>query len=397
MPRTANARQQMTSIGISLPYSGVNLSVTTGVTIELVQEMNNHDVAIISLPLQRFQGIRQKMGYGTPITFTWSCPSGSQTFLGHIHTVEPYVTEVSNGTRITAVSAGFPLKRRRQRIWTQVTAPDVAQALALEHGLAFDIEPHARIFPQISQSSESDWALLRGLADRIGYSLRVEGVTLQYMSKARLERYYRPMAMPITIEPTDNALEVGLRDAIEFVPLMAEQAPESPDSLSRRRLAALDANGHVIAAVSQSMTTPGRQPLDPLYDTYLSAVARTIQETNQIVIDASETARYPMKATAKIYGDPHIAPNRNLLINGQDNDLAGYWTVLCATHHIIPGSGYTMDLMLGTEGLGAETIAPTQTGTLVPQAGLLNVPYPSAVLAQDSTADARARWIPVRA
>jgi hypothetical protein len=396
VPRSANARQQMTSVAVSLPYSGVNVSVTPGVTITLYQEPNSHDVANINLPIQRFNGIRNKLGYGTPITFTWTCPSGSQTFVGHIHHVVPYVTETVNGTTIVAVSAGFPLKRRQQKIWTQVTAPDVARSLAIEHNMAFDVEAHPRLFPQIAQSDQSDWALLRGLAERIGYSLRVEGVTLQFVSKATLERYYRPMAMKITVLSTDNALEIGLRDAITFTPQIGEQQPENPDSLARRRLAALDTSGHLIAAVSNSMKTPGRQPQTPLYDMYMNEVARSMQESVQIVADASERARYPTKATARLYGDPHIAPNRSILLEQADNDLAGFWTVLCCTHNIVPGSGYTMDVILGTEGLGAETIAPTQTGTLQPATGLLNTPYPNAVLVQDTSADAKARWIPVK-
>lgn len=389
-----NARQRMTTLEVSFPQTGVDLSITPKSTVDLLQVQDSHDIATITLPFQRFDGVRTKLGYGSACTFTWTTPTGRQTFVGHIHTVKPWVTEDGNGTQIIAVSAGFPLKRRQQRIWTQVTATDVARSLAMEHRLNVDIEPHPRVFPQIAQSDQSDWALLRGLAQRIGYSLRVEGVTLQFTSKRTLERYYRPMALEVTVAPTDDSIEPGLRDVLTFVPALGEHQPERAESLARRRLATLDRSGHVIAALSTSVTDPGRKPLVPLYDQFVNEVARSVEESNQIVTDASERARYPVRASAMIYGNPLIAPNRILLIQGQTNDVSGYWTVLRAEHHIIPGTGYTMDLELGSEGLGEELMTPVVTRTSGPVTGLLKTPYPSAVLVKDESGGANARWIP---
>lgn len=362
-----------------------------------MQQANMHDVAEITLPLQRFTDIRTRIAYGSAASFSWSCPFGNATFYGYVHTVKPYLTEKSSGTRLVLVSAGFPLKQISQRVWTQTTASNVARLLATQYGLAYDVEEHPRVFPQIAQTTQSDWMLLRSLAERIGYSLRVEGVTLQFMSKATLERYYRALAPTAQISATDSSTPINRRDVLSFTPLVSEHQQESDHALANRHVLSIDSSGSPFAAVSSAPSNPGRGVATALYDQFLHETSRTPQEAQQISNDASERARYTIQATAEMYGYPDIAPNRSIYFTGLDNDLSGYWTVLAVQHNIQAGNAYRMHLTLGTEGLGEETMRPTNTGTSIPSAGLLKTPYATATLVDTGqVAGVAARWLPSR-
>lgn len=401
MPRDVAALQALTSVSLSFPYSGLTIPPTPTLTVELIQRYNMHDVAVVDAPNLRVTSLRRQLSYGSPVTFTWTSFNGTETFTGYVHSAEPYVTQSTNGTRLTLVSAGMPLKRPAQKIWTGVSASDVAAALAARYGLQADIEPHPRIFPQIPQMGISDWELLGGLAQRVGYSLRVEGITLQFVSRARLARYYRPLAPKLSLSPTDNFDVTALRDVLEFRPTISDHQTESRAVLANHVVSALDSvTRSVVSTVVSGTTTPGRDQTVPAYDRFHTVEsARNSNETQWIAQAQAENNRYPNTATAVMFGNPLLAPNRVVNISGLPDSLDGFWTVLEANHHIAAGKSYVMDVVLGTEGFGSENFLPNSAQnnlTSMPEPGLLKVPYAAAriVEGQQSVASETALFAP---
>lgn len=383
MPKDVTAVQALTTVNLSFPYSGLTIPPSPDLSVDLIQRYNMHDVAVVDAPNLVVPSIRQQLAYGSPVAFSWSSFNGSAAFVGYVHSAEPYVATNGNGTRITLVSAGMPLKRPTQKMWTNVSASDVAAALAAQYGLQADIEPHPRVFPQIPQMGISDWELLRDLASRVGYSLRVEGVTLQFMSRARLARYYRSLAPKLSLTPADNYQVTDLRDVLEFRPVISTHQTEDCAVLANHIVGAIDAGTNsVVSARVAGTSTPSRGQATPVFDRFHTVeVARNSNEAQWIAQAQAENNRYPNTATARLFGNPMLAPNRAVNISGLPEGLDGYWTVLEAHHQISAGKSYEMDIVLGTEGYGAENFLPNSAQnnlTSMPEPGLLKVPYAAA-------------------
>lgn len=373
---------------VALPNSGVTVNSTSGVKATLVQRFLHHDVAVVRIPNLRLDSTSKSLAYGTPFQMEYASPTHKATMLGYVHNAQPWTGPNSSGTTITAVGASMPLKTSNRRLFTQMTATDIAHKIAVENRLAFDGEAHPRVFHQVAQSGESDWQFLVALAKRVGYSVRVEGVTLQFISRKTLSRYYRSIAPVVTASRSDNLQQKGLRDVLSFNPMLSEHAQEGSEYLARHVVEGLDHAGNFTTAQVDGVPTPGRAQGDPAFTRFHSVeIAATQAEARYIAEAQAENNRYPIKAEATFIGNPLLAPNRCVYIKGLNDGLSGYWTLTEVVHVIEPGSSYRTEAILGTEGLGVETFSPgvpTSTQTVMPVGSGLNMPYANARLTQGS-------------
>lgn len=398
MPNSIDARQSLTVINVLFPTSGLTYTKTPDISVSLVQRDCMHDVAIIKLPQGKVSSATLQFAYGVPVSFAWSSYSGRGTFVGYVHSAVPWVNSGGSGYDITAVGASMPLKAVNQRVWTNTTASQVARLIASEHHLAFDVEEHSRVFPQITQDGISDWSVLRTLADRVGYSLRMEGVTLQFVSRGTLARYYRSLAPATRTSLTDYSTIPSGRDIISFQPVLGEHQPESGDVRAFHTVKGIDpVTGVPFSATASGPSNPGRAGSSPIQRVYSTETARSHVEAQHIAQAAADKNRYPIRAKATMYGNPELAPGRVLFIDSPQYKMAGYWTVLSADHTIKNGVAYTMDVELGTEAMNQERMAPSVSRRpILPTDGLLKTPYAEArLLKSASSIDAVARWVAV--
>jgi len=85
-----------------------------------------------------------------------------------------------------AEDALWPLRMsRRFKTWKQMGLADIAQQLASEHGLSAQVDAESPTWDVVQQWNESDLALLRQLAARVGAELWVEGTTLHLATRAQ--------------------------------------------------------------------------------------------------------------------------------------------------------------------------------------------------------------------
>ncbi len=110
--------------------------------------------------------------------------------------------EVFDG-RITALEGRYPRQRppeiqvlaedrfqdlrmvRRSRAFEQVSAGDVIEEIAGEHGLATDVDVGGPTYPLLAQVNQSDLAFLRQRARAVGAELWMEGDTLHAQDRGR--------------------------------------------------------------------------------------------------------------------------------------------------------------------------------------------------------------------
>lgn len=385
MTSNLNRSSTVSTVDIEFPLSGLNVrSIAPKVIAEISQKSNTHDVAEVTLPNLTLDNGARFLGYGAPAILSWSSVDGRTNMVGYVHHSEPYTSKTGRGTKITMLSAGMPLKERRQRVFSNSTASQVAKQIASDHGLRADIEPHPRLFHQITQSGESDWELLCSLAKRIGYSVRVEGVTLQFVSRETLARYYRPLSPELTTSRVDDLQTPGLRGVLSFAPLVSEHQQTQDESLASHTMSVVNTDGRVVTISDTGLAAPGRSQGDPAFTSFHSVeAARTLTEARQIVEGAAESNRYPVRAHVILWGNPLLAPNRVVYLSGLNDGLSGYWTILETRHMAQNGPGYQMEAIIGTESLGNEQFSLAANGkTVLPPAGLLSMPYPSARLNQ---------------
>jgi phage protein D len=390
---------------VAFPFSNVDgAQVGRSASIQIHQKFNTHDVALLTLPYFIMPSGSSRLAYGAPISVSYSAPSAVGVLNGYVHDYRPITGTKGKGTQVQIISTGLVLKTRRSRVFSNLTASNIVKRIADENGLRSDIEPHPRIFHQVAQAGCSDWELLVDLARRIGYSVRVEGVTLQFVSRATLARHYRAMAPTLTVNRDDFTRPLGLRDVLAFTPSVSDHQQTMTESLAQHVVTGMDLAGRPFEVMASKLASPGRVqgiPVQSQIHTVESAQSRV--EAQQIAEGKAESNRYPVQAHAVLWGDPRVAPNRVIRLTGLGDGLSGYWTVLEAIHEVKSGPIYQMEVILGTESLGNEVLNPVpSTKTVVPTGGLLKMPYPDMRLTQGTNAvkgavtfEGGPRWVPV--
>jgi phage protein D len=380
-----SAQEYTTSVSLSLPMSGITDLRLRNTEIDLLQQENSMDVAMIRIPNAEISGIRSRVATGTPITFTWRTWRGSNTFYGYVHDHQRITRTDSSGIEITAVDAGWPLKETNQRVWVDTTATAVARALATEFGLGFDGDEHDRVFPQVTQPGTSAWSVLVGLAERIGYSVRVEKTTLLFKAKANLAAHFRSLATTLEVG-TVGSTPVDFAEVLEFKLDDGEYQPENGAFAARRVMTFVDSQGNIVTASQDRPDNPGRSGSEPLFSHYLSDhTVRSIEDAQKLVRDTSNQHRYTSVAEARAYGIPSLAPHRVLYLDKLPAPTKGYWTILKAFHQIRIGPQYRLTLTVGSDGLGDEQMRPGAVAGdvgIVPLTKWLATPYPEPLLSQ---------------
>ena len=370
-----------TRVNVSFPNTGLTVPGSGNLSVDLHQSVGSHDVAIITLSRFSYPNLSLRLAYGSPVQFTWGTPRGNNTFIGYVHVIRPIQQLDQYGVEVVAVSAGFPLKKPDQRIWTDVSAADVVSDIASEHGLNYHVETHDRVFPQIIQDGCSQWELLRSLAERIGYSLRVEGTTLEFVSHASLQKYYRSLA-PQVYAPAPTSVPGVAAAIVSFSPEISDYQPENNQFLAARTLSAVDyRTGKATLHTVEGLQDPSRAQSQAIYKQYLHETARSAIEVDQITASAAERNRFPIRASATMVGYPTLEPNRVLSMNNLPYGLSGYWTVLRTSHYIRSGIAYEMDIMVGAEGLGNDRWQSYASDRSVDSTKNFSA-YPPAVLRQ---------------
>ncbi|MEU8212938.1 contractile injection system protein, VgrG/Pvc8 family [Micromonospora sp. NPDC049044] len=252
-------------------------------------------------------------------------------FSGEVTAVE--VEYAGDGAAVLRLRAYDPLHRLRKRqglrVFTSVTAVELARELCDAVGLTVSAEVDGPRLDRLAQHRHSDLELLCEVAGRAGLHLAADGDTLRLVT---LAGYGDPVALALgtsvhTLRLATNADQAsGASAALGWHPQRAEVISQRVDearcgrpAFDRPDPADVGAGG-VRTAVDQ----PGRS------DDELAALA-------QARLDSRAATLVTAEGVAE--GDPALRPGRRVELSGVPDPVAGTY-VLTEVVHTVDGNGH---------------------------------------------------------
>lgn len=318
------------------------------------QGVFNHEFAIINFRDWAVDISRVKPG--TPIALN----IGKKEFVGYVHDVRTSITSNTNFIEVSAIGASYVMRQASQDVFKNVTASEIAQKIAVENGFAYKIEPHPRVYPQISQAGLTDWEFLRKLAKQCGYSLNVEKTTLYF--QPHLKEFTENLSGALYMVKGEYAIKSD-KNIYEFTPIVGETLSHSLADKSAVAVTGIDPRtGQLVQVTKQKRSTPTRKKSQTeLFDKYATTVVANDFEVASFEAEAADNnSQFPYRATALVFGNHKLSPTQPVYLDGLGS-YTGYWTILETEHSIeeeeLNAYTYTTRLVLGTDSLGKINIS----------------------------------------
>lgn len=321
-----------------------------GYSFEWHQSRYEHDFGKISFSDWNIDPV--SIIKGSPVKITVSAQESAKVFYGYIHHVTHRKTSQTNHTDVFVIGASHVMKQANQAVYSNTTASDVAIKIAKKYKFNYDVTPHGRLYPQISQTGISDWEFLKRLARQCGYTLRADGVNLYF--KPLTESYSKLKAFaPIysmsypgsPAPPTLYSIAPIIGESLEFVDgYKAAAAVSGVDPKTGKKFAVTNAKAPA--------GTKGARTQD-IFDRYESRTSAQSFEAAKFEAQAlDEINSFPYRAKAELVGSPDLTPDMPVYLDNVDSDINGYWTVLEVEHYLRDGKLTTI-VTVGTDTLNS--------------------------------------------
>ncbi|WP_405432384.1 contractile injection system protein, VgrG/Pvc8 family [Micromonospora sp. NBC_00617] len=252
-------------------------------------------------------------------------------FTGEVTAVEvEYSADGAAVLRLRAYDALHRLRKRQDlRVFTSVTAAELARELCGEVGLTVTADSDGPRLERLLQHRHSDLELLREVTGRAGLHLAVDGDDVRLIT---LAGYGEPVALKLgggvhTLRLSTNADQAsGASAALGWHPQRAEPISQQADEARCGRPAGDRPNPADVGAdgVRTAVDQPGRS------DDELAALA-------QARLDLRAAALATAEGLAE--GDPALRPGRRIDLTGVPDPLAGAY-VLTEVVHTVDGDGH---------------------------------------------------------
>jgi phage protein D len=320
----------------------------------LYQDRYKHE--LVELQFKDWEIDYDNVAPGSPCEIDFRSTKSSKKFYGYVHHIEPYKAPGSDVTTVLLIGASYVMKATRQEVYRNTTADQVIKTIASSHGFSCYAEPLERVYPQISQSGQSDWELICRLAKQNGYTVRVENTELYFQPVLYEYTEYRESAPVFTMR---SAQSIYGSSMYSFEPLIGETL-EYEDTLK----AAVAVSGVDLNTSALTQYTPPKKAKatkakskQEFFDGFDNKSVALDTEVAKFEADAAEARNsFPYRATIEVLGNLDVRPNHPIYLNGLGNTYSGYWTVLKATHKIIETDRnifkYTTVAEIGTDSLG---------------------------------------------
>ena len=364
--------------------------------VELFQTSYHHDVIRMKW-LDSSDYWLKYLKTGEPVKFTWDNPRGLHSWYGYVN----HVTHETAGSRkremmITCVGSSFPLKEHESRIFKHKTIPEVVEIIAKEHGFKYDGENHGRRFDQLSISSHSYWEWMVTNAKKIGFGLRIDGMTLVFKSIDKLIAQDAQSVPILSMHGTQLPTNTQLFDrTLNYFKVMhGEHVETGVHHRASKVVGGVDPVSGKSFTSKTSPKTVGRNtrtnPSDVLFTEVTSTHVVTSSASAKHASDgAAHLARFAIPARIRCQGDFRVRPFAPVYVDGTTAETDGYWIVKEAVHRFDRVGDYEMEVTVLTDGLGK-----TATSSGLPSAaGMVGVVNLGAALANPSASNAQPKVV----
>ena len=289
---------------------------------------------------------------GSPMVITLD----SKEFVGYVHDVKVTSDNNSNFTEVGFIGASYVMRQSSQKTFYNQTGSAIAESLAKKYNFAYKVQPHPRVYKQVSQAGLTDWQLLVKIAKECGYFVRMDSTTLVFQSvTSDFEEY-------ITETPVFSKVDAGfkpLNPIYSFSPVVGETLGHEGADRSATAVAGVDPEtGKFFKYTKPRRSAPTRQISQPeLFDRFsTTSVAPGYEIAKFSANSIDDRSRFPYIAEAEVLGTSRLVVGRAVYLENVGAKYSGYWTVLELTHEVVEDSlnmyKYTTVISVGSDSLG---------------------------------------------
>ena len=303
---------------------------------------------------------------GIPVSINIKEPRNARDFYGYVHHIEPKKTPGSDNVTVAVIGASFVFKQARQDVYTNISASDVAVKFALDHGFAYSVTPHPRIYPQIAQSGQSDWQLLVRLAKQSGYTLRADNTELYFQPLTEDFTKYKYEAQRFYMNDANNPEGSTI---YSFKPIVGETLSYEEGAKSATAVSGIDLlrDKKAFAVTKQKVETTLRaKRQDDFFDRFQATTTAIDFTSAMYEAEAADVlTMFPYRAEVEVLGNTQLKPNMPVYLEGLGSDYSGYWIIL-NTEHNIDNLVYTTKMTVGIDSLGSANVWKDGKSLVIP-------------------------------
>jgi phage protein D len=346
----------------------------TPYSLTLTQSMGKHDVIEIFYNTINAAYLKT-MSTGVAVEITWSNDAVSQTFVGYVSDLEyPTSSAIQKPLTITCLGASYPFKEKRQKIWKNATASEVATEIATFNKLKPVVTKSDIRFPQISFSGHSQWEKLQELAQSIGFACQVIGLELHFHPvDVIIDKFLTTIPVMAFLNPDITPMNQFASQTLDhFETVQGDFGNFRGNTKATKIVGGVDPLTGKIYKSTSSPTSVGKnlraKNKDPLFfDIDTSTVIIDRLSSQSLANAKAQLARLSVPGYGFGQGDPRIAPWRTVEVRGTGEASDGFWIVSSAVHTLNADGKYSVEFECVTDGKGSNITSafrPSSAGTV---------------------------------
>lgn len=146
----------------------LDVNVTSASVVATDGKHDEAKISVTSPTLETTDGLVDQ-----PISFYWGASPHAETFSGYVMQVEPDSQGASGALTFTMTVFGATkaMFEGTPQFWQNKSIPSAVRDLASKNRLGFYGHPHTYLWGALTQTSETDWAVVNDLTKRLGWRL----------------------------------------------------------------------------------------------------------------------------------------------------------------------------------------------------------------------------------
>lgn len=363
-----SSSQLSPNVEISIDNVPVNYMTLQQITVE--EKENMHNLAVLDFAGMNTELIHQYINVPIKVSIELT---GKDIFYfyGYISYAEPVAVTYDGvvnkspfqRTRLYCFGTSYEMKSTTSRIWENYTIAEIAKTIADKYKFSVSVPNNPYRFPRLTQSGKSDWKFLVSSAERLGYSVLMDGTHLRIWDPYTALYQNVSYTMLLTLRGSNGDPSPQPGQILKFEGRIGAVTPDGARSSDTIHM--LDKDGQVLSVTngvdfeSSGLATG----LESQFHNVLTLNADSFDMANQLVTGELRR-KFPMQASLEVVSDPSIKPGGIVSINEYNTEFDGFWYVTSVRHELTQSHMRTY-LEVARDGLGTVATAKRVTDPYV--------------------------------